>query len=107
MAHITRNINPTPSIVGRRANWELRARIFRSLAAGGAVTFRTAPRIARRLDLTKGDGTLDTVTVNNHLRSLGEAGLIEVVGEEKSGSRGRPAKVFGLTALGRAAAAFK
>ncbi len=104
---MARKFNTAPSIVGRPANWSNRERIFRALCRGGAVSFNTAPRIAKLLGLTKEDGSLDMVTVNNHLRSFSSHGLIEVVGKENRPGRGRPSKVYALTQLGEAASTFR
>ena len=96
--------------VGRPANWVLREKIFRAIARSGAVQFRTAPRIAKLLRLTKAvddEMVIDVVTVNNHLRRLEECGLIAQVGEENRAGRGRPSKVFSLTPLGEVAATFR
>lgn len=102
-----RNFDTKPAIVGKPANWTVRMGIFRALCRGGAVTFRTAPRIASLLKLEKDDGKLDTVTVNNHLRKLSNEGLIEAVGKENRAGRGRPSTVYALTTLGEVAATFR
>lgn len=91
--------------VGRPANWQLRERIFRCVAAGGAVKFRTSSRIRSRLG--KNGTPPSAVTVNNHLRNLASQGFISIVGEENSAGRGRPAKVYALTPLGAVAASFR
>lgn len=104
---MARKFNTKPSVVGRPANWTTRMGIFRALARGGAVSFNTAPRIAKLLKLTKDDGSLDMVTVNNHLRTLAKHGLIEAVGKENRPGRGRPSTVYALTPLGNVAATFR
>jgi predicted ArsR family transcriptional regulator len=80
-------------MAGRPANIPARIQIFKAVAAGGAVQYRTAPRIAKRTNLSLS-------TVNNHLRFLEANGAIERTGEEASPGRGRPSVEWGLTGLG-------
>lgn len=80
-------------MAGRPANIPARIKVFKAVAAGGAVQYRTAPQIVKRTGLSLS-------TVNNHLRFLESNGAIERTGEVATPGRGRPRVEWGLTGLG-------
>ena len=96
----TKSVESVRRPVGRPADWKLRERVFRAVCRAGAVSFNTAPRIAKLVKT-------DLVTVNNHLRVLASFGLVEVVGAENRPGRGRPSKVYALTEFGEAVSTFR
>ena len=93
------------SSVGRKADLATREQVFRCVAADGADSFATVPAMVNRL--SKRGNAVNAVTVNNHLRALKAAGIVEVIGKQNAPGRGRPAAVWGLTARGEEVSALR